>query len=461
MAGRPAGLVHHPRRAVLRVPGERSRVPGQVPLRLGGRAHRLPLQRRALLRGRGARGGGGSRPDAFEARYLADGAPSRLEHFIGKDILRFHAVFWPAMLWAAGLKRPGPDAGARPPHRERREDVEVARHLHHRRAPTSSPGSIRELLRYFYAANLGPGVADLDLSLDEFRNRINADLANNVANLASRVAALVQKAGAPLQESPRRGWSRSRARRRWPAGARRTWPSSSARWSGSPTRWPIAATSGSRRRSPGRSRLRRGQPGAPVHRGQGAARHRHAALAGDAELRRRPGRRLRPGAPGAPGSRASTRSTVRPCPPPAKPPQIARLDAQAGAEARSPPRRRSPPAGLPGGQARPSRCEAPPQPCRRAWSPTTISPRWSSGSRLVRAAERVKGADKLLKLAVDAGEPGPRTIVAGIAACLPRPGRAGRQAHRGGGEPRAAGAPRHHLARACCWRPARRRTSSW
>jgi methionyl-tRNA synthetase len=48
-----------------------------------------------------------------------------------------------------------------------------------------------QLLRYFYAANLGAGVSDLDLSLDEFRNRINADLSNNVANLASRVSALL------------------------------------------------------------------------------------------------------------------------------------------------------------------------------------------------------------------------------------------------------------------------------
>jgi methionyl-tRNA synthetase len=59
-----------------------------------------------------------------------------------------------------------------------------------------------ELLRYFYAASLGPGVQDLDLSLDEFRNRVNADLANNVANLASRVSALVQRLGGPVAEKP-------------------------------------------------------------------------------------------------------------------------------------------------------------------------------------------------------------------------------------------------------------------
>ena len=140
-------------------------------------------------------------PDAFEARYLAEGAPSRLEHFIGKDILRFHAVFWPAMLWATGLKRPD----RMPVHGHltvNGEKMSKSRGTFVTAATYLESGLDPELLRYFYAANLGPGVADLDLSLDEFRNRINADLANNVANLASRVAALVQKAGAPLQEKP-------------------------------------------------------------------------------------------------------------------------------------------------------------------------------------------------------------------------------------------------------------------
>src|SRR5919197_6762864 len=49
---------------------------------------------------------------------------------------------------------------------------------------------------------LGPGVSDLDLSLEEFRNRINADLANNVANLASRVASLLQRVPGPVALPP-------------------------------------------------------------------------------------------------------------------------------------------------------------------------------------------------------------------------------------------------------------------
>jgi methionyl-tRNA synthetase len=140
-------------------------------------------------------------PPEFEARYLAEGAKSRLEHFIGKDILRFHAVFWPAMLWAAGLKRPD----RMPVHGHltvNGEKMSKSRGTFILARTYLESGLDPQLLRYFYAANLGPNVADLDLSLEEFRNRINADLANNVANLASRAFALVDKAGGSLDEQP-------------------------------------------------------------------------------------------------------------------------------------------------------------------------------------------------------------------------------------------------------------------
>ena len=104
--GGPAGLVHHARRAVLRLPGERPRVrPASTSTSGWTRPSATSPRPSATSRPRPRRARG-SRPTEFEARYLAEGAPSRLEHFIGKDILRFHAVFWPAMLWAAGLKRP-------------------------------------------------------------------------------------------------------------------------------------------------------------------------------------------------------------------------------------------------------------------------------------------------------------------------------------------------------------------
>jgi methionyl-tRNA synthetase len=132
-------------------------------------------------------------PAAFEQGYLAEGAPARLEHFIGKDILRFHAVFWPAMLWASGVKRP--DRMAVHGHLTvNGEKMSKSRGTFITAKTYLDTGLDPELLRYFYAANLGPGVSDLDLSLEEFRSRVNADLQKRIANLASRVHALVAKA---------------------------------------------------------------------------------------------------------------------------------------------------------------------------------------------------------------------------------------------------------------------------
>jgi methionyl-tRNA synthetase len=132
-------------------------------------------------------------PEAYEKTFLAEGAPARLEHFIGKDILRFHAVFWPAMLWSTGVKRP--DRMAVHGHLTvNGEKMSKSRGTFITARTYLDTGLDPELLRYFYAANLGPGVSDLDLSLEEFRNRVNADVVKRIANLASRVHALVAKA---------------------------------------------------------------------------------------------------------------------------------------------------------------------------------------------------------------------------------------------------------------------------
>jgi methionyl-tRNA synthetase len=133
-------------------------------------------------------------PAEFEKRYLAEKAKSRLEHFIGKDILRFHAVFWPAMLWAAGLKRPD----RMPVHGHltvNGEKMSKSRGTFITAKTYLDSGLDPELLRYFYASNLSPGIYDIDLSLEEFRNRVNADLVKRIANLASRVHALVARIG--------------------------------------------------------------------------------------------------------------------------------------------------------------------------------------------------------------------------------------------------------------------------
>ncbi|MFZ5469757.1 MAG: methionine--tRNA ligase [Myxococcota bacterium] len=128
--------------------------------------------------------------------YWAEGAKTRIVHFIGKDIVYFHALFWPAVLKVAGLKRP--------------DVVHVHGHLtvngekmSKTRGTFINARSYLEVLdpsylRYFYAANLGPGTEDLDLALGEFRLRVNADLVNNIGNLANRTLTLIEKLGGKL-----------------------------------------------------------------------------------------------------------------------------------------------------------------------------------------------------------------------------------------------------------------------
>jgi methionyl-tRNA synthetase len=136
-------------------------------------------------------------PARFEKEFLAEGAPARMEHFIGKDILRFHAVFWPAMLWATGVKRPD----RMPVHGHltvNGEKMSKSRGTFITGKTYLDSGLDPELLRYFYASNLQPGIYDIDLSLEEFRNRVNADLQKRIANLAARVHSPVAKLGGIL-----------------------------------------------------------------------------------------------------------------------------------------------------------------------------------------------------------------------------------------------------------------------
>ena len=121
--------------------------------------------------------------------YWAKDSGARIVHFIGKDIVYFHALFWPTVLKVAGLHRP--------------DRLVVHGHLTvNGEKMSKSKGtfiSARQYLevldpsylRFFYAANLGPCVEDLDLSLNEFRLRVNADLVNNIGNLANRSLTLL------------------------------------------------------------------------------------------------------------------------------------------------------------------------------------------------------------------------------------------------------------------------------
>ncbi len=360
-------------------------------------------------------------PDAFEQRYLAEGAPARLEHFIGKDILRFHAVFWPAMLWATGVKRP--DRVAVHGHLTvNGEKMSKSRGTFITGKTYLDAGLDPELLRYFYAANLGPGVQDLDLSLDEFRNRVNADLANNIANLASRTAALVSKAGTPLRETPEEEIVEA---------TRTALHLGRAAYLALELREVIRLANQVADRCNKQLQISKPweNPSSPASRALLFTVGK--ALRGLATL-------LWPVMPKFCDGLAAAFGQARPAvwekgfdpfegPPveaKGKPPQIARLEAKQVEKLIST-------AGEPK-EAKVSKAPSPAETATRASAKAAPPPppgviQYDDFAKLelrvavVRAAERVEGADKLLKLTVDAGDPEPRTIVAGIAQAYPEP----------------------------------------
>ena len=130
------------------------------------------------------------------ADWWGPDSTAELHHFIGKDILYFHTLFWPAVLTGAGLRRPtgvhvhGFLTVNGTKMSKTRGTFILARDYLERLPP--------EALRYYYAAKLGPNVDDLDLALDDFVARVNSDLVGKVVNIASRCAGFVAKSGGRL-----------------------------------------------------------------------------------------------------------------------------------------------------------------------------------------------------------------------------------------------------------------------
>ena len=126
----------------------------------------------------------------FDSYWNAD-SDAELHHFIGKDIIYFHALFWPAMLHGAGFRKPtGVYAhgfltvdGAKM-SKSRGTFIKARTYLKH-----LNP----EYLRYYYAAKLSSRVDDLDLNLEDFAARVNSDLVGKVVNIASRCAGFIRK----------------------------------------------------------------------------------------------------------------------------------------------------------------------------------------------------------------------------------------------------------------------------
>ncbi|MET0126458.1 MAG: methionine--tRNA ligase [Pseudomonas caspiana] len=131
------------------------------------------------------------RPDLDFDAFWAKDSTTELYHFIGKDIVNFHALFWPAMLEGAGLRKPTGinvhgylTVNGQKMSKSRGTFIKARTYL-----DQLSP----EYLRYYYAAKLGKGVDDLDLNLDDFVQKVNSDLIGKVVNIASRCAGFIHK----------------------------------------------------------------------------------------------------------------------------------------------------------------------------------------------------------------------------------------------------------------------------
>lgn len=123
--------------------------------------------------------------------WWAADSDAEVIHVIGKDIIYFHTLFWPAMLKAAGLKTPSRvqvhgmlTVNGRKMSKSRGTFIQASTYLEH-----LDP----EYLRFYYASKLSNGVDDLDLSFEDFVNRVNADLLNKIVNLASRTVKFITK----------------------------------------------------------------------------------------------------------------------------------------------------------------------------------------------------------------------------------------------------------------------------
>lgn len=123
--------------------------------------------------------------------FWSKDSTTELYHFIGKDIVYFHSLFWPAMLDGSEHRKPSnifvhgyvTVDGAKM-SKSRGTFIQASTYLRH-----LDP----DCLRYYYAAKLSPHIDDIDLNLEDFVQRVNSDLVNKVVNIASRSAGFISK----------------------------------------------------------------------------------------------------------------------------------------------------------------------------------------------------------------------------------------------------------------------------
>ncbi|MDH5173327.1 MAG: methionine--tRNA ligase [Gammaproteobacteria bacterium] len=123
--------------------------------------------------------------------YWLPGGDTELYHFIGKDIINFHGLFWPAMLHSAGLRTPTAifvhgflTVNGTKMSKSRGTFINARTYLEHLDA---------EYLRYYFAAKLSGSVDDIDLNLEDFVQRVNSDVVGKIVNIASRCAGFLAR----------------------------------------------------------------------------------------------------------------------------------------------------------------------------------------------------------------------------------------------------------------------------
>ncbi|MAD76940.1 MAG: methionine--tRNA ligase [Rheinheimera sp.] len=126
----------------------------------------------------------------FDSFWRQDSS-AEVYHFIGKDIIYFHSLFWPAMLEGAGFRKPNAvfahgfvTVNGAKMSKSRGTFIKARTYL-----DNLNP----EYLRYYFASKLTSGITDLDLNLEDFTQKVNADLVGKVVNIASRCAGFVSK----------------------------------------------------------------------------------------------------------------------------------------------------------------------------------------------------------------------------------------------------------------------------
>jgi methionyl-tRNA synthetase len=123
--------------------------------------------------------------------FWAKDSETELYHFIGKDIIYFHALFWPAMLSGADFRTPSAifahgflTVNGEKMSKSRGTFIKARTYLEH-----LNP----EYLRYYFAAKLSAGIDDIDLNFEDFAQRVNSDLVGKVVNIASRCSGFIKK----------------------------------------------------------------------------------------------------------------------------------------------------------------------------------------------------------------------------------------------------------------------------